>query len=174
MASAAALVVAASQAGGHVLLARGDLSPAARALRDGRDYAVGAWGAEPGTDLDEFRWTQRRAHFVLRPTAPWLAAKVWVAHPDVSQDPVHLTVATPCQVLLDGERRTTEPLGLGLQLPDGLTAVDLTVTVSRTWRPGDLGAADQRRLGAGVALKFRPDRAAMPAAAEIVEIRACR
>ncbi len=173
VASAAVVAVAVFHAGGHTLLARGDLSPASRALRGDRDYVVGAWAAEPLAEFDEFRWTGRRAHFVLRRGAPWLAARVWVAHPDVDRAPVHVTMTTPCQVLVDETRRTTEPVDFGLELPDGLDAVNVTVRVSRTWSPADFGSQDRRHLGAGVALDFRPDRAALPARAQVVQIRAC-
>jgi hypothetical protein len=173
LASAAAIALALGQAGGHVLLARGELAPPSRALRGGRDYVVGASGLEPIADFDEFRWTGRHAHVVVRQGGPWLAARIWVAHPDVDRAPVHLTLATPCQVLVDEARRVTDPVDLGLHLPDGLGAVDLTVRVSRTWRPADLGSDDRRQLGAGLALDFRADRAAVPAGARIVEIHAC-
>lgn len=173
VASAVAIAVAVLHAGGHTLLARGELSPASRAQRGGRDYVVGAWAAEPIADFDEFRWTGRRAHFVLRRNGPWLATRVWLAHPHIDRAPVHVTMSTPCQVLVDETRSTAEPIDLGLRLPDGLDSVNLTVRVSRTWSPAESGSQDRRQLGAGVALDFRPDRAALPARATVVEIQAC-
>jgi hypothetical protein len=172
-ASAVALSAALVYAGGHLLLATGDLSAPSRALRAGRDYVVGASFPEPLAEFDEFRWTGRRADFVLRRAAPWLATRVWVAHPDMGSTPVRVRVATPCQVLLDERLQTATPVDLALQLPDGLDAVHVTVRVSRTWSPASYGSVDDRQLGAGVALKFRPDRAALPARARIIEIQAC-
>ncbi len=172
-AALAGLVLALGLAGGHAVLARGDLSVATRAVRANRDFVVGASAPEPIPDLDQYRWTGRRARFVLVRQGAWLMARVWVAHPDVDRRPVHVTLKTPCQVLLDQTFATTAPETMALALPDGGAAVDVSVTVSRTWQPTAYGSDDRRHLGAGVALDFRPDQSAIPVGTRTVQVQAC-
>jgi hypothetical protein len=83
---------------------------------------------------------------------------VWVHHPDVSRDPVRVTIATPCGVLVERTLNSTDPLSIGLELPPDERIFEAVVRVSRTWRPSAFGQRDRRELGAGVTADFVPDR----------------
>jgi len=167
------LLCAAGSAGGDLLLARGQLAVPQRALRTGRDYVAGAYTLEEFPGVGPFRWTGATARFIWKPETRLLSVTVWAQHPDIAQLPVHVTLATPCQVLLDQDLTSTAAVRIGLELPDEARMVDATVRVSRTWQPAAYGAADTRRLGVGVAGQFLDDRSQLNDQALIAKIQKC-
>ncbi len=167
------LLFAVGEAAGHTVLARGRLAVAARAVRASRSYVSGAYDAERAPGVGEFRWTGARARFIWRADTRLLRIELWAQHPDLAQRPVRITVATPCQILFDESLATTAEAHLGLELPDGLSAVDAAVRVSRTWQPSALGGQDTRRLGVGVAARFVERRAEFSDQARVVTVNAC-
>ncbi len=150
----AVLLLAIGYAGGQLLLARSSLSIEERARRFERPYVVGAQPPEPFEGTTQFRWTGAQAHFALPAPTPWLILRLWALHPDIVSNPVHVTVSTACGVLWEETLSTRSPVSAGVVLPAGASRVDLTVTVSRTWRPSDYGEEDTRRLGVGVVTDF--------------------
>jgi hypothetical protein len=80
--------------------------------------------------------------------------RVWVEHPDKATNPVHVSIDTPCGVLLDRTLTTSEPVTLGVELPEGQPTAQVDVRVSRTWRPRTYGVPDDRDLGAALVTDF--------------------
>ena len=154
-----ATVLAIAFAGGHLLLARGDLSVIARAARTGRPYAAGAYALERGPDTPPFHWTDDESRFVWPAQTRWLLISLWAHHPDIAVEPVRVTVSTPCGVLFDQQLTSPDRVHVGVALPEGTNSVDTTVEVSRTWRPSDRAGGDTRTLGAAVAARFLEDAA---------------
>ena len=150
----AVAALAGAYAAGHGMLAVTDLSVEARALRAGRDHAVGLFAPEPSPDGGEFRWTAEHAELLLAPRTRWLVLRTWVAHPDVGEQPVGLRLATPCQVLFDEELRDSTPVHLALAWPGDPAVLRLAIDVSRTWVPSGTEGSDPRTLGAGLVTAF--------------------
>ena len=146
----AALVLAIAYAAGHLLLARGPLAVTERARTFNFPYVVGAYPVERTETGSTFRWTREEARFIWPASTPWFVIDLWAHHPDIGQNPVTVTVATPCQTLLEQSLTDPERVTIGLFVPDGLSSVDATVRVSRTWQPSAYGEADSRRLGVGI------------------------
>jgi hypothetical protein len=148
---AAALSVA--YAAAHFVLARGSLSVPARARLMERPLVTGSYGPEAGPS-GEFQWTRDEANFYWPVTDRYLLLRLAAPHPDIAQQPVQLTVSTPCAAILDLPLRSTNPVTVGLQIPPGQRMVHWTVRVSRTFKPSEQGSEDNRRLGATVAAEF--------------------
>ena len=153
-------------------------------LEDGTVRGGTGWGAEFAKlcnkpifvfdqDADRwFRWTEARAEVTLAADTAWLVVRTWVAHPDAATEPVRLRLATPCQVVLDRELRDATPVDLALLLTAPRT-VQLSVEVSRAWRPADFGGVDTRELGAGLSTDFVDSRAEAVNGREPVVVTAC-
>jgi hypothetical protein len=154
LASAATTVAAVAYAGAHLVLAFGPLEVADRAIRSNRAYVVGTYLPEPLPGSGEFRWTRDDAHFITMARTRWLVVRLWVSHPDIAKQPVRITMSTPCGAAFEETVRTSDPISVGIELPEAQRALDARLRVSRTWRPSDHGANDTRKLGAGIALDF--------------------
>jgi hypothetical protein len=148
--STVAIVLAVAYAAGHLVLARGSLSVAERAKTFGHEYVSGAYGAEPLEGSGTFRWTDDESRFVWPLRTRWFVIRVWAHHPDVSVEPVKVTITTPCGTLLDRTLANSDQLSIGVIVPEGLKSLDATVRVSRTWQPSSFGEPDSRRLGVGI------------------------
>jgi hypothetical protein len=146
----AALGLALAYAASHVVLARGPLAVAERARTFSRPYVVGAYAPEVTEGGSTFRWTRGEARFIWPARTPWFVIDLWASHPDIAQQPVTVSVTTPCQTLLEWTFTGPERLSLGLMLPAGQTSIDATIRVSRTWQPSATGDPDTRNLGVGV------------------------
>jgi len=144
----AALVVL--HAGGTAVLARGWLSVPERAKRAHRDYVVGAYELEPLAGATSFRWTTGDARFLWTPKTRWLLLRLWVQNPDAGAAPVQITVATPCEVVLNETLKSSDPLNVGLELPERADTFEASVHTSRTWQPAPQPPGDTRELGAAV------------------------
>ena len=153
----AVAVLAIAYASGQAMLAAGDLSVEARAIRVGRDYRLGMYPLEESPEVGRYQWTTDDARVVLVTAGPTLVVRAWVAHPDLAEHPVRVRLSTPCQVVFDEELTTSDERYLALRVPDGAPNVALHLEVSRTWTPAQYGGADTRRLGAGVAMDFIDD-----------------
>jgi hypothetical protein len=155
------------------VLARGWLSVPERAKRAHRDYIVGAYELEPLAGATSFRWTTGEARFLLASRSSWLLMRLWAQHPDAASAPVHVTVSTPCGVVLNESLSSSAPLDLGLELPEGADFLDATVSTSRTWQPSPRPPGDTRQLGVGVVtdwLKTAEDARAQP---RFIALKAC-
>lgn len=141
---------AVTYAGLHLVQASGALSVEARAKRAQRPFVEGAYGLEYAGNRG-FQWTGPEARFVLPRPGDWMVIQLWAHHPDIEARPVEVGVSTPCQAVLETALHSWEPIVVGLRLPEGQDAVELRVTVSRTWRPSEYGEPDGRALGAAVA-----------------------
>jgi hypothetical protein len=150
---AAAFLIAIGYAGAQLVLARGPLKPLERAARTNRDYIIGTYPSEP-LPQGQFRWTRRRATFALAAQSTHLIIRYHVEHPDVATHPVRLSIATPCQTIVDRVFTDMSVDGQALVLPEGQSRVVFDTEVSRTWRPADFGKPDQRELGAAVEADF--------------------
>jgi hypothetical protein len=168
-------VLAVAYAAAHAALATTSLSVEARALRASRDHAVGLFAPEPDPEGGQFRWTAQHAELLLAPRTRWLVLRTWVAHPDVTEAPVGVRLATPCQVLLDEQLRDSTPVDLALVWPGGPTSLQIRIDVSRTWSPsGDEGNDDSRVLGAALETAFvDSDEEATAAAGRRVTLEPC-
>jgi hypothetical protein len=144
----AALVVA--FAAGSALLARGRLSVPERARRAHREYVVGAFEPELLSGSTTFRKTSGTARFVWPLETRWFLVRVWVQHPDVARAPVRVTITTRCRTLFDEELRSADPVGIGVEVPEGTETLDAVVHTSRTWRPPPRFPGDRWELGAAV------------------------
>jgi hypothetical protein len=154
--------------------ARGSLAVASRAVRWQREYIVGTYPPERlEQQAGEFRWTRQDAHFVWPATTRWLLIRVWAHHPDIASRPVRATLSTRCGPLLDEMLRTPEPVTIGIPLPEGETAVEADLHVSRTWRPASYGEADRRDLGVGITARFLDAEALSRSDVRIVRLPAC-
>jgi hypothetical protein len=132
------------------VLARGWLSVPERAKRAHRDYVVGAYELEPLAGATSFRWTNGDARFLWTPKTRWLLLRLWVQHPDLGAAPVQVTVATPCDVVVNETLKSSTPLSVGLELPESADTFEATVRTSRTWQPAPQPPGDTRQLGAAV------------------------
>ena len=147
----ALLALALLHAGGTALLARGWLSVPERAKRAHRDYVVGAYDLEMLAGATPFRWTNGDARFLWAVQTRWLVLRLWVQHPDVASSPVRVTVATRCGgVFVDETLGSSEPLRVGVELPDGTGIFEATIRTSRTWQPAARPPGDTRQLGVAV------------------------
>jgi len=158
---------------GDLVLARGPLSLSARAVRAHRDYVTGAYPPEGTPGSGQFRWTRGEARFILQERTPWVVMHVWVHHPDVSRNPVRITISTPCGVIVERTLTSTDPLSIGLVLPPDERIFDAVVRVSRTWRPSAFGQRDPRELGAGVTADFVPDRKRVLEEGSVYQVERC-
>jgi hypothetical protein len=147
----ALVALAVLHAGGTAVLARGWLSVPERAKRAHRDYVVGAYDLEPLAGATSFRWTNGDARFLWAAKTRWLLLRLWVQHPDVASSPVQVTVATRCgAVVVDEAFKSSTPVNVGVELPDGTDILEATVRTSRTWQPSANPPGDTRQLGAAV------------------------
>lgn len=157
VAGGAAAVIAAlvlTHAAGTVVLARGWLSVPERAKRAHREYVRGAYPPEPLGGSTTYQWTGPEAHFLWAGSTRWMLLRVWVQHPDAASSPVGVTLSTPCQTLVTDELRSSEPITIGIELPDGTQMLEATLRSSRTWQPAPEGKGDSRHLGAAVVAVF--------------------
>ena len=163
--------LAVAYASGHVALARGSLNVAERAAQTNRDYTVGLYRAEPDPEGGQFQWTRGDARLRLVKRGPWLVVRAWIQHPDATERPVALRIATPCQVVFERTLVDSAPVDFTLSLPNNDEPIDLAVRVSRTWSPASFGSPDTRELGAAFTTDFvdspsewsRPSAVAMEA-----------
>jgi hypothetical protein len=145
-----AAILSVTYAAAQLVLARGELSVPARATLIERPLVTGSYGSESGPS-GEFQWTRDEANFYWPVTDRYLLLRLAAPHPDIAQQPVQLTVSTPCAAILDVPLRSSDPVTVGLQIPAGQRMIHWTVKVSRTFKPG---AGDARRLGATVSAEF--------------------
>jgi O-antigen ligase len=142
----------------HAVLATGSLSVAERAKRFRFEYVQGAHDSELRPDGGNFWWTDDESRFILPARTPWLVIRLWAHHPDIAERPVTVTLTTACGTVLSRELKNRRQVSVGIELPSGTSTVDVTVRVSRTWRPADHGAEDRRQLGVAVGADFGDDR----------------
>ena len=145
-----AATLSVAYAAAQFVLARSDLSVPARARAFERPLVTGSYGPESGPS-GEFQWTRDEANFYWPVTDRYLVLRLAAPLPDIAQQPVQLTLSTPCATILDLPLRSTDPVTVGLQVQPGQPMVHWTVKVSRTFKPG---AEDNRRLGATVSAEF--------------------
>ena len=163
--------LAVAYASGHVALARGSLNVAERAAQTNRDYTVGLYREELDPEGGQFQWTRGDARLRLVKRGPWLVVRAWIQHPDATERPVALRIATPCQVVFERTLVDSAPVDFTLSLPNNDEPIDLAVRVSRTWSPASFGSPDTRELGAAFTTAFvdspsewsRPSTVAMEA-----------
>jgi hypothetical protein len=166
-------VLAIAYAGAHLVLARGPLAVAERAKTFQREYVAGAHGPEQFEGSGQFRWTDDQARFLWPARTRWFVIQIWAQHPDVEQNPVHVTVTTPCGTLFDQALDGRARRSVGVMLPEGQRSLDATIRVSRTWQPSAYGIPDTRRLGVGIAGDSVANREQAMAADVPVELQAC-
>jgi len=169
----AALLLAVTYAGGQLVLAGGPLAVTERARRAQRLYAVGTYPPELMKGR-EFNWTKGDASFIWPAKTRWLVLRVWAQHPDMAAEPVHVTLTSPCGVLVDEALETPTPVSIGVTLPDGQRTLEAHMHVSRTWRPSEHGSNDERDLGAGIMAEFVEDPTVAVSQNRQVSLRACR
>lgn len=159
-------------AAGHLALGRGPLAVAERARAFGREYVVGAYAAE-ASEAGAFRWTDDEARFIWPTPTRWFVIQMWAYHPDIDRDPVRVTLTTPCGPLAERVLTNRDYVRVGIAVPEGQKAIDVTVKVSRTWQPSSVGGADSRRLGVGIAADAvaTPDRA--PTGEALIDFPGC-
>jgi hypothetical protein len=150
------MALAVAYASGHMVLGKGPLAVTARARQAEREYVVGTYRPEV-LDEHEFRWTRRDARFVWPVKTRWLVVRVWAHHPDITSQPVHVTLSTACGVLLDEALKSRDGISVGVTLPDSQRVIEARLQVSRTWRPEDHGIDDPRELGVGIVAEFVSD-----------------
>jgi hypothetical protein len=160
-------------AAGQVVLAHGSLAVSERAARFERSYANGIYRPDPLEGGGEFTWTRDHAAFVWPARTRWLVIRVWAHHPDISSSPVGVKLTTRCATLLDQQLTSTDPVTIGVLLPEGVTSVEAQLDVSRTWRPSDFGGTDSRALGAGITADFVETRAIAEETGRQVELAPC-
>jgi hypothetical protein len=149
----AAALLSVAYAATQVVVARGSLSVPQRALRAQRPLVTGTYSPEEGP-AGEFRWTRREAHFYWPVMGRYVLLRLGLQHPDMRERPVQITVSTPCRTVLTLPVSSTEPITVGLEVPDKQPMVHWTVSVSRTFQPSDFGGEDRRQLGATVSAGF--------------------
>ena len=169
---AVVIALAVAYAGGQVVLARGPLAVSARARQAEREYMVGTYRPEV-LEGHEFRWTRRDARFVWPVKTRWMVLRIWAHHPDITTEPVHVTLSTPCGVLLDAALKNRDGISVGLTLPEGQRVVEAQLQVSRTWRPEEHGIDDPRELGVGIVAEFVSDPALAIAQDRGVTLASC-
>jgi hypothetical protein len=115
------------------------------------------WPAD-GSDMvgAPFRWTGEQARMLVRCTEPYLRIPLLVAHPDVTDDPVRVTVFVNSNCVADLEWNEARWHDLVVfcgadelrTLPNN--NVCLEFDVSRVWSPVFQGIPDMRDLGVAV------------------------
>jgi hypothetical protein len=169
----AVTALAVAYAGTHVMLARGRLNVAERAQRAQREYIVGTYPPERLNDGTAFRWTGQQARLRLPKRGRWLVLRLWAHHPDLAEHPVEVMLSTPCGPLDAKTVRTHVPVNVFLDIPEGNEWVDVSIAVSRTWRPADQGAADPRDLGVGIAADFVDSLSGMAGTDDATRLPVC-
>jgi SAM-dependent methyltransferase len=96
------------------------------------------------------RWTGPRAGFYLNgPDATVLGFALQAHHPDIREQPLNVLVRAGGRSL--GAMQITDWAWHDVELPVGSGTLtrdtEITIEVSRTWRPGDAGGTDPRELG---------------------------
>ena len=114
-------------------------------------YEYGFHGWEKAAGLGDYRWTRRSAVAVIPVEEPWLHLVLDAFRPDLADDPV--TVRVWIEGRLAAEIRLEGPgkVERFLRLPAGHKRARVELDVSRTWRPSERGARDNRELGVAVA-----------------------
>jgi hypothetical protein len=168
----AGVLIAVGYAGGHLVLARGPLSPLERAALTNRDYVTGTWPAERLAQ-GQFRWTRKHATFALAVPSRYLVLRFHVGNPDADTHPVRLRITTPCDTLVDEVRSDNGEETRAYELPAGLERVMFDTDVSRTWKPSDSGEPDTRVLGAAVEADFVGAPAVVAAQERWIPLKAC-
>jgi hypothetical protein len=169
----AAAVLAVAYAAAQATLAAGPLDVRERARRMHRPYVVGTYPPEQMPDGTLFRWTREQARFLLPKERPWLVLRVWAHHPDVDSNPVTVAVRTPCGPVAERTLKNTAPVSIPLRVPDADAWVDVSLDVSRTWRPSGESGGDTRALGVGITANFVNTLDHLEAAAEPVVLEPC-
>jgi hypothetical protein len=169
-----AALLAVAYAATHALLAAGPLDVAERARRMGRPYIVGTYPEEVSPEGTAFRWTRAQARFLLPRSRPWLVLRVWAHHPDVASNPVTVTVSTLCGPIAERTLSSAAPIIIPVRVPDDDPWVDVSLAVSRTFKPSDYDGGDSRQLGAGVTTTFANTLDHLEAAEEPVVLQPCR
>ena len=162
--------LAIAYAAGHLLLSAGSLHPLQRAQRADRDYVIGAYPPEPLPESNEFRWTGGETRFFWAVRSRFMAVRFWAHHPDVAARPVHVTLTSPCGVLFDEDISSDNSMSVGMALPEGQRTLEATLSVSRTWTPGE---GDDRHLGVGIVADFSHDPAFATTQLRAVKLPAC-
>ncbi len=165
--------IAVLYAGSHVLLAVGDLSVKERAVRANRDYLVGVYASEQNPDGGEFRWTSREARLRFIKDTPWMMVRVWVQHPDVAKRPVTVRLTTPCQFVTEWTLKDSSRVDAGLVIPESYGPLDISLQVSRTWRPVNYGNSDTRELGAALITEFVRDIEQFSDVPQVIPLEPC-
>ena len=161
-------------AAGTAVLARGWLSVTERAKRAQREVpCLGAYAPEPLAGSTLFRWTSGEARFTWTGPTRWMMLRLWVQHPDAASTPVHVTLSTPCQTLVNEEFRSSSPISVGIELPESAGTLEATLRSSRTWQPAPEGHGDSRRLGAAVVAEFLDTAEAVRMQNRFVQARIC-
>jgi O-antigen ligase len=151
---AAGMVLALAYVEGHLLLARGPLSPVERAMSTDRDFVVGTYPPEDAQSSGQFRWTGRQASFLLKAPSRYLVIRYHIEHPDANRDPVNFELATRCQILVNELRNDSGTATVTLELGERQPYMQFDTEVSRTWRPSDFGRSDGRQLGVAIQTRF--------------------
>jgi hypothetical protein len=142
--------------GQHAALARGRLDVAERARQAHREYLVGTYPAERLADETTFRWTGKHARIRLPAGGPLFVLRVWAHHPDAAANPVGVALSTECGMVTRQELHGPDPVTVWMRVPEGQEQVDVSLDVSRTWRPSDYSGTDRRALGVGMVVDFAP------------------
>lgn len=142
--------------GAHAALARGRLDVVERARQAHREYIVGTYPPEHLPDATTFRWTGKHARIRLPAGGPWLVVRMWAHHPDATAEPVAVVLSTECGTVTRQELRGPDPVSIWMRVPDEQKWVDVSLDVSRTWRPADYRGTDRRALGVGMVADFAP------------------
>jgi O-antigen ligase len=124
-----------------------DLRVPARARQMGWPYSYGFYDPEPDGAGGEVRWTARRATALVEVRGRTMTLVVGAPHQDIEQKPIAVKVWCEGRLVIDARLATGEPRTATVQVPDGLLQALVDVRVSRTVRPSDFGAKDDRDLG---------------------------
>jgi hypothetical protein len=166
-------VVAVAYATSHVALAGGRLGVVERAKQFQREYVVGAYGLELQPDGGQFRWIDDEARFVWPARTRWFVIQLWAHHPDIAERPVRVSIIGACGIVFDQTLDNPDSLTVGIVLPEGWSALDAIIRVSRTWQPSPLMGGDGRRLGVAVAANSVPTREQAMATRFPVQLQPC-
>jgi hypothetical protein len=169
---AALTVLAIGYAASHLALAQGSLSATSRATRFQREYIGGGYALELDEEGTPFNWTDDDTTLVLPRTQPWLVLRLWADHPDLAQEPVHVTLSAQCGAFFDTTLSGPDRVTVGVHVPEMYRAVDLHVAVSRTWSPAQHGGPDRRRLGVALVHGYAGE-ATGRVADRVVELPSC-
>lgn len=144
----------AAQAVATQAAAHGNLRVPARAARIGWPYQYGLYDPEPDPLGRTTRWTSQHAVAVIDVPAPWLELSTAFEHRNAAEQPADGTVSVDGRVILAQRFATTAPITRVVRVPDGRRRLVLESRVSRTERPRDAGAADDRDLGLRLSWRF--------------------